>query len=92
MADLKVNYESMNEAANKIAAAEGELDSLISNLTYVANCLGEDNQGQFYQSFISAWEETKPRLEAMKTTVGEYAPKLINAAGTIQVADTSIEF
>lgn len=92
MADLKVNYESMNDAAGKVAKAESELESLISNLSSVASLLGNDNQGQFYQSFITAWDETKPQLERMKVVVGEYAPKLRNAANTLRETDASIKF
>ena len=92
MADLKVNYESMNDAAGKVEKAKSELESLISNLSTVASLLGNDNQGQFYQAFISAWDDTKPQLERLKEVVGEYAPKLRSAANTLRETDAAIKF
>lgn len=92
MADLKVNYEGMNSTADKMAKAEEELTSLISNLTSAAQVLGDDNQGQFYQAFVNAWNETKPQLENLRTIVGEFAPKLRNAVDIIKGTDGSIKF
>lgn len=87
MADVRVSYESVNNAANKIAAAEEELGRLIANLDSVVQVMGNDNEGKAYRTFTELWNETKPQLEKLKECVGENAPRLRQFAARIQDAD-----
>lgn len=80
MADIVMTYEGLNEAATKITQAEGELESLIQNLTKVVDTLGSNYQGVSYEAFKSAWVESKPTMERLKAAVGAFSPALKTAA------------
>ena len=80
MADITMNYAALESAASKITSAESELESLISNLTSVIGTLGDGYQGQSYQAFKNAWEESKPTMTRIKEAVGAFAPALRDAA------------
>ena len=80
MADITMNYASLEEAANKITTAEGELQTLISNLSSVVATLGEGYTGASYNAFMNAWNEAKPTMEKLKEAVGNFAPALKTAA------------
>ena len=80
MADISMNYAALESAASKITSAESELDSLISKLTSVIDTLGDGYQGQSYQAFKNAWEESKPTMTRIKEAVGAFAPALNEAA------------
>ena len=87
MVDVRVSYESVNSAANKIAAAEEALGTLIANLDSVVQVMGNDNEGRAYREFVELWNETKPQMEKLKECVGENAPRLRQFAARIQEAD-----
>ncbi|MBE6947732.1 MAG: WXG100 family type VII secretion target [Ruminococcaceae bacterium] len=80
IADVTMNYACLEEAAGKITAAEGELETLISNLTSVVTALGEGYSGESYNAFLNAWNESKPTMEKLKEAVGNFAPALKTAA------------
>ena len=70
----------MDEAANKITSAQGELADLISKLSGVVSTLGEGYSGESYNAFVNAWNESKPTMEKLKEAVGNFAPALRAAA------------
>jgi WXG100 family type VII secretion target len=80
MADITMTYASLEEAASKITAAEGELQNLISSLSSVVSTLGEGYSGESYNAFLAAWNESKPTMERLKEAVGNFAPALKTAA------------
>ena len=80
MADVTMSYASLEEAANKITTAEGELQTLISKLSSVVSTLGEGYSGESYNAFLNAWNESKPTMEKLKEAVGNFAPALKTAA------------
>jgi WXG100 family type VII secretion target len=75
-----MTYASLEEAASKITAAEGELQNLISSLSSVVSTLGEGYSGESYNAFLAAWNESKPTMERLKEAVGNFAPALKTAA------------
>lgn len=80
MADITMNYASLEEAAQKITAAEGELENIITTLTNVVSTLGENYTGASYNAFLTAWNDSKPTMERLKAAVGNFAPALKTAA------------
>lgn len=80
MADVTMSYASLEEAAQKITTAEGELQTLISKLSSVVSTLGEGYSGESYNAFLNAWNESKPTMEKLKEAVGNFAPALKTAA------------
>ena len=80
MADIMMNYASLEEAANKITSAENELQTLINNLGSVISTLGENYKGASYEAFLNAWNESKPTMEKLKEAVGHFAPTLRQVA------------
>lgn len=80
MADIIMNYASLEEAASKITSAEEELQNLINTLSNVVSALGEGYSGESYNAFLNAWNESKPTMERLKEAVGNFAPALKTAA------------
>lgn len=80
MADIMMNYASLEEAARKINTAEGDLEAIITNLTNVVSTLGENYTGASYNAFLAAWNDSKPAMERLKAAVGNFAPALKTAA------------
>ena len=80
MADITMTYASLEEAASKITAAEGEQQNLIWSLSSVVSTLGEGYSGESYNAFLAAWNESKPTMERLKEAVGNFAPALKTAA------------
>lgn len=80
MADIIMNYASLEEAAKKIETAENELQNLIATLNSVVSTLGEGYSGESYNAFLNAWNESKPTMEKLKEAVGNFAPALRTTA------------
>lgn len=80
MADITMNYASLEDAAQKIITAEGDLENIINTLTNVVSTLGESYSGASYNAFLAAWNDSKPTMERLKAAVGNFAPALKNAA------------
>ena len=80
MADITMNYASLEEAAQKITVAEGDLESIINTLNNVVSTLGENYSGASYNAFLAAWNDSKPTMERLKAAVGNFAPALKSAA------------
>ena len=89
MADVIMSYASLEDAANKITTAEGELGALISKLTSVVSTLGEGYTGDSYNAFLNAWEESKPTMEKLKEAIGNFSPALKTAAENQRQLDQS---
>jgi WXG100 family type VII secretion target len=80
MADITMSYASLEEAANKITSAKGDLETIINNLESVISTLGENYTGESYNAFVNAWNESKPTMEKLKEAVGNFAPTLRTVA------------
>ncbi len=90
MADIIMNYASLEEAAKKIETAENELQNLIASLSSVVSTLGEGYSGESYNAFLNAWNESKPTMERLKEAVGNFAPALRTAANDQRELDIQI--
>lgn len=92
MDGLRVNYASLSRAADSTNKAAESLDSLIINLNSAVQVLGDDSFGHYYDRFLEAWAEAKPKLETLKETISEYKPKLDAAAERFKDTDESCTF
>ena len=80
MADITMNYASLEDAANQIRMAEADLDTIITTLNKIVSTLGNDYTGASYNAFLSAWQDSKPTMERLKAAISNFAPALTTAA------------
>ncbi len=89
MADVTMNYSSLQEAAGKINTAKEDLEQVISSLTSAVSALESSWSGESYKAFVNAWNESKPTMERLKEAVGNFAPELNNAVARQQATDVA---
>lgn len=89
MADVTMTYESLQGAAHKVDLAKGDLETVISNLSNAVSALEGNWQGSSYETFLNAWNESKPTMERLKEAVGKFAPELNAAVKRQQEAEAT---
>lgn len=83
MADVTMTYSSLETAAGQVDQAKADLDQVISFLSSAVSALEGAWQGESYNAFVNAWNESKPTMQKLSDAVGNFAPEL-NRAVTVQ--------
>ena len=89
MADVTMNYGSLENAASQVSQAQEDLEQVISFLTNAVSALEGNWQGESYNAFVNAWAESKPTMEKLAAAVGNFAPELKRAVASQKETETA---
>ncbi len=84
MADVTMTYSSLETAAGHVNQAKDDLDQVISFLSSAVSSLDGAWEGESYNAFVNAWNESKPTMQKLSEAVGNFAPALNRAVSAQQ--------
>ena len=90
MADgVTMTYSSLETAARNVKDAEADLVQVISNLSSAVSALDGAWQGESYNAFVNAWNESKPTMQKLANAVGAFSPELTRAVSSQREAEAA---
>ena len=89
MADFAMTYGSLETAAKQVNQAETNLGDVITFLSNAVSALEGSWEGESYEAFVGAWNESKPTMERLKDAVGKFAPELNRAVSAQQETEAT---
>lgn len=89
MADVTMTYASLETAASNVNNAKADLENVISFLNSAVSALEGNWSGESYEAFVSAWQASKPTMERLAESVGNFAPELTKAVAAQQEREAS---
>ena len=79
MADVSINYGTLESIGSKAKSLQVQFDEMCSSLRSLVNELGGQWQGAGKAEFISAYNNIKPKLNAISSILGGYEVALKGA-------------
>ena len=89
MADVTMTYGSLEATAGQVNQAKADLEQVIAFLTSAVGALDGNWQGESYNAFVNAWNESKPTMQKLAEAVGNFAPELNRAVASQQETEAA---
>lgn len=90
MADVSIEYSTLESIASEAKGLQVQFDEMRNSLKSLVNELGGQWQGAGKVEFIAAYNNLKPKLSTISSTLGGYQTALKGTVSLELQADTGI--
>ena len=88
MADVSIDYSALERIASEAKGLQAQFDEMLKSLKSLVDDLGEQWQGAGKTEFVAAYNNLKPKLSTISSTLGGYETALKGAVNLELKADT----